>query len=364
MTQKLCIPRFPGSARCLVTWTALALVGSPVAGLAQDWSVKLEPGVAVPLSAPQSDVFNVGGAGSVEALLGLTPFIDVGPSASFVMLPPASSQTQSGTVWALGAGGRVKRPHDAESLYGASPWAGADLLYVRTGDLNRPGFDVAAGVSIPVDASRSFWVGPFVRYLQVLQSNRLGYDNRDAKLLILGISLEMGSTPERKHSEGASEPDRDHDGVPDSTDRCPDVTGTAENFGCPNYRRLIVQKDKLELKEKLYFAWNQATLEEASLPVLDEVAQALKDNPSFRVMVEGHSDSTGAEDHNQTLSEKRAETVLQYLTAHGVVRDRLTSKGFSSSMPLDTNATAAGRENNRRVEFVVHFKILNDGSAK
>jgi outer membrane protein OmpA-like peptidoglycan-associated protein len=56
--------------------------------------------------------------------------------------------------------------------------------------------------------------------------------------------------------------------------------------------------------------------------------------------------------------------VLDYLVAHGVAKSRLVSKGFSSSVPLDTNTTAAGRENNRRVQFVVHFLLLDDGEDK
>jgi hypothetical protein len=93
-----------------------------------------------------------------------------------------------------------------------------------------------------------------------------------------------------------------------------------------------------------------------------EVVQALNDNKSFRVQVEGHASSEGGDDHNQTLSEKRAEAVLNYLVTHGIDRERLASKGFGSSVPLDTNETIAGRENNRRVEFVVYFTILNDRS--
>jgi outer membrane protein OmpA-like peptidoglycan-associated protein len=60
----------------------------------------------------------------------------------------------------------------------------------------------------------------------------------------------------------------------------------------------------------------------------------------------------------------RASAVLGYLADHGVAKDRLASKGFSSSVPIDTNATSAGRENNRRVEFVVNFIILNPGSVQ
>ena len=80
------------------------------------------------------------------------------------------------------------------------------------------------------------------------------------------------------------------------------------------------------------------------------------------MQVEGHASSEGGDEHNQTLSEQRAEAVLNYLVAHGVNGKRLVSKGFGSSVPLDTNETIAGRENNRRVEFVVYFTILNGRS--
>jgi OOP family OmpA-OmpF porin len=157
-------------------------------------------------------------------------------------------------------------------------------------------------------------------------------------------------------------PDRDKDGIPDNVDHCPDVAGLGDNWGCPTYKLLVVKSDKLELKEKLYFAWDKAVLQEVSFPVLDEVVQALTDNKGFRVQVEGHTSSEGSDDHNQTLSEQRAEAVVDYLVAHGIGKERLASKGFSSSVPADTNATVAGRENNRRVEFVVQFVILNGGS--
>jgi len=53
--------------------------------------------------------------------------------------------------------------------------------------------------------------------------------------------------------------------------------------------------------------------------------------------------------------------VLDYLVAHGIAKERLVSKGFASSVPLDTNKTPEGRENNRRVDFVVNFIIINEG---
>jgi outer membrane protein OmpA-like peptidoglycan-associated protein len=366
-------------ASVLAPWLALVLLTFPMTAHAVDLSFKLEPGVAIPLTAPQSQIYEVGGGQSLKALFGLTSFLDIGPAVSFTFLPASRKTDAGGTIWGFGAGLRLKRPHDAVSAFGISPWLDADFLYIRTGNLNRPGFDAAIGVSIPIGESRTFWLGPFIRYGHVIQPDRAGSDNRDAKILTLGVSFEVGTGLERAREPAEvrtvtnetvvtnnviSCPDRDGDGVPDSIDRCPDVAGPIENWGCPNYKKVVIQKDKLELKEKIQFAWNTPKLEDPSFELLDEVAQALKENKGFRVQIEGHASSEGADDHNQTLSEQRAEAVLDYLVAHGVAKDRLVSKGFSSSVPIDTNATSAGREANRRVEFVVHFIILNEGGAK
>ena len=362
----------------IASLAALATLAFPLGASAMDLSFKLEPGVAIPLSSPQSDVYGVGGGQSFKALFGLNSYLDVGPTVNFLLLPASADLAESGVAWGLGAGLRLHRPHDAESMSGLSPWADADALYVGTGDLKRPGFDAAVGVSMPIGEYRTFWVGPFVRYFQTHGVETVGSDNRDAKILSIGLSFEAGTGIERKSPpeqearvvnrdvvrDVVSCPDKDNDTVPDAVDHCPEVAGPMDNWGCPNYKKIVVKRDKLELKEKLYFAWDSAKLEEASYPVLDEVAQALKENQGFRVQVEGHTDSSGGDDHNQTLSEKRAAAVLDYLAAHGVSKDRLISKGFSSSVPLDTNSTVAGRENNRRVEFVVYFIILNDGSTK
>jgi outer membrane protein OmpA-like peptidoglycan-associated protein len=348
----------------------------PLSAKAGDFALKIESGVAIPLTDPQSDRFKVGGGQTIKALWTLNPYLDLGPSATFLALPTKIAGTDLGTAWTFGGSVRVKRPHhapDDDQFHALSPWADVDALYVRTGKLNRPGFAVAAGLSAPVGASRIFWVGPFVRYLQILQGERTGFDDHDAKILLVGLSLEVGSGVEREREAVAAEvrtintettscPDRDKDGVTDNVDRCPDVAGSLETWGCPQYKKVVVKADKLELKERLYFAWNQAVLQDASFPVLDEVVQALNDNKSFRVQVEGHTSAEGGDDHNQTLSEQRAAAVLDYLVTHGIAKERLVSKGFAGSVPADTNATVAGRENNRRVEFVVHFNILNDGS--
>ena len=340
-----------------------------------DFALKIEPGVALPLTHPQSQIFKTGGGETIKALWVVNANMDIGPSATFLALPSETSGGEAGMAWTFGGSLRLRRARNAtQELLAISPWVDADVLYVRTGNLNRPGIAAAAGVSFPVGRARLFWVGPFARYLQIIQRERPQFDNSDAKILSLGLSLEVGVGVERRRAiSDAAEartintqtffcPDRDDDGVPDNADRCPDVAGPMDNWGCPAYKNIVVQRDKLELKEKLYFAWDQAVLQEVSFPVLDEVVQALNDNKGFRVQVEGHASSEGGDDHNQTLSEQRADAVLNYLVTHGIDKERLASKGFGSSVPLDTNETIAGRENNRRVEFVVYFTILNDGS--
>ena len=75
---------------------------------AVDLSVKVEPGVSAPLTDPQSDLFKLGGAGSISVLLGLTPYLDVGPMVAFNLSPAASSGADAGTAWSFGGGLRLK----------------------------------------------------------------------------------------------------------------------------------------------------------------------------------------------------------------------------------------------------------------
>lgn len=339
-----------------------------------DFSLLVEPGVALPLTSPQSDLFRTGGGQTVKALWVVNDDMNAGPSATFLTLPAEAAHGEAAAAWAFGASVRFRLFRNApKRLLGMSPWIDADALYVRTGGLHRLGIAAAAGWSIPVGAARVFWLGPFVRYLHVMQEDRPGFDGRDAKVLSVGLGLEVGLGTQRERTAVALQVhtvdaaamgclDRDQDHVPDVVDRCPDAAGTLDNWGCPSYEKLVVERNKIELKEKLYFAWNEAVLQDSSLSVLDEVVRAMRDNRGFRVQVEGHASSEGTDDHNQALSEQRADAVLNYLVSHGIDRDRLASKGLGASAPSDTNETVAGRENNRRVEFVVYFLILDTES--
>jgi outer membrane protein OmpA-like peptidoglycan-associated protein len=376
-------PRFlPRFARAVPFTALLALSAS---ASAQEIGLRLEPGVALPLSTPQTDRFGVGGTASVKAYLGLSRFFQLQAGKQVIALPTEEGTVPdtTGTAWSDSLGLRLQRPHDGSPggsrFSAAAPWIDADAYYVRTGSLNRLGLSAGVGLSFPLGERRVAWLGPFVRYMQIVQPETAGFDSSDGRFLLVGLALDLGRSPLPKphrdsRPEAAPAPpcptcppvtvlpsDRDGDGLADDRDNCPDVAGP--NQGCPVYKKVIVKPDKLELSEKIFFAFDRADIEAESFPLLDEVVLALKDNKGFRVQVEGHSDSTGGQGHNQTLSEQRAEAVLAYLRNHGVASDRLSFKGFGESTPTDTNTTVAGRENNRRVEFVVQFKII-DRSAK
>lgn len=345
-------------------------------------SMKIEPGLAVAMTSPQSNLTDAGLGATIKLLFGVSRYLHIGPSATFTMLPGSPEMDEAGRSWSFGAGARLMRPHDRGNsrLSAISPWADADALYVRTGALDRPGFALGAGVAVPLDDDRKFWFGPYARYSHIVQGEREGFDNRDAKIMTFGLSLEVGSgLEERRPRDVVAEvveplpeevvetvpvpvTDRDGDGILDDVDSCPDVAGVAETQGCPPYEKVAVLPDKLELREKIAFKWDSAVIEDESLPALDEVVRALKDNPAFRIQVDGHSSSDGEPGHNRRLSKRRAVAVLDYLVAHGISTDRLVSNGLSSSMPAEDNDTAAGRVSNRRVEFVVFF-IIEKGNT-
>jgi len=102
------------------------------------------------------------------------------------------------------------------------------------------------------------------------------------------------------------------------------------------------------------FALNKAELTDAAKRTLDdEVVAALKDDPSLRVIVEGHTDSTGSAAYNQKLSERRAATVKAYLVGRGIAAERVKSVGYGETQPRASNDTPEGRAQNRRVEIKV-----------
>lgn len=99
------------------------------------------------------------------------------------------------------------------------------------------------------------------------------------------------------------------------------------------------------------FAFDSAQLNGEAMDILDEVATIIKANPNKEVLITGHTDSTGPEGYNQTLSVRRADSVRSYLIAQGVAADHISATGDGEMNPKFNNDTAEGRKLNRRVEI-------------
>ena len=151
-------------------------------------------------------------------------------------------------------------------------------------------------------------------------------------------------------NNGCPYQDKDNDGVLDKDDECPEVAGTVANNGCPEVTVEVLEEINVQVRSVL-FDLNKATIRPESQETLNQVAETMKEYSNTRFLIEGHTDSTGSDKYNMELSDKRAASVREYLTSQGIPADRLSSQGFGETRPVASNATAAGRQKNRRVEL-------------
>ncbi|MEZ4436407.1 MAG: OmpA family protein [bacterium] len=160
--------------------------------------------------------------------------------------------------------------------------------------------------------------------------------------------------------DGCPDPDNDDDGILDLDDACPNdpenYNGVEDEDGCPEkQRKVVITGGKLEILEKVYFETNKAVIKTESYAILYEVADTLRQNPQIEyVEVQGHTDSRGAADYNLDLSQKRAAAVRQFLIDEGnIAPDRLDSRGYGESQPVDPSENEVAWAKNRRVEFII-----------
>jgi OmpA-OmpF porin, OOP family len=152
--------------------------------------------------------------------------------------------------------------------------------------------------------------------------------------------------------QGCPIPDTDGDGVNDEEDKCINEKGPASNYGCPVIDEKIVARVN-KAAQNVFFATGSSKLLAKSFPKLNDVVTILKENPTYKVTIDGHTDDVGKDEMNQTLSDKRAASVKAYLVSKAVDESRLTSTGYGESKPVADNKTAAGRAKNRRVEMTL-----------
>lgn len=145
-------------------------------------------------------------------------------------------------------------------------------------------------------------------------------------------------------------PDTDADGIIDPEDRCPNSPGPSASEGCPE----IQEEEKAILRlamESIRFETASAKLKPNSLQILKQIAGILEKYPDYHLNIAGHTDSRGNDETNLILSEKRAQSCFDYLTQVGINASRMQYQGYGETHPLEENATAEGRQVNRRVEF-------------
>lgn len=113
------------------------------------------------------------------------------------------------------------------------------------------------------------------------------------------------------------------------------------------------KKSKPVILKNVFFATASAELRPESVSELMRLKKLLEDRPTIKIQLNGHTDDVGEETDNQQLSEARAKAVQDFLIENGIDSGRLTHKGFGESRPIDSNETDAGRQSNRRTEFVI-----------
>jgi outer membrane protein OmpA-like peptidoglycan-associated protein len=110
------------------------------------------------------------------------------------------------------------------------------------------------------------------------------------------------------------------------------------------------------------FDTGKSTLRPGAREELAKVSGIIQSHPGLKLEIEGHTDSVGGDEYNQKLSEQRASAVRDYLIQQGIAADSVTAKGFGKSRPVVSNASAEGRQRNRRVEMIVSGDIIGDSS--
>ncbi|HWO21438.1 MAG TPA: OmpA family protein [Kofleriaceae bacterium] len=158
--------------------------------------------------------------------------------------------------------------------------------------------------------------------------------------------------------DGCPDADNDRDRIADKDDRCPNEPETYNNVddkdGCPDKGVVVETEGVLEILKPIGFEYNSDVIKRDSYYILDAVVAAMQGNLDIELIeIAGHTDEQGNDAYNLDLSNRRAASVLRYLTGKGVEAKRLESQGYGETRPVDPGHNAAAYVKNRRVEFVI-----------
>ncbi|MCY1012434.1 OmpA family protein [Nannocystis pusilla] len=152
-------------------------------------------------------------------------------------------------------------------------------------------------------------------------------------------------------------PDADGDKIIDKDDKCPmhpeSYNGFEDSDGCPDkLPEKAKEWDKRPL-EGINFETRSDKIKKGSEKTLDVAVAVLKEFPSLKIEIQGHTDDVGGRDFNLELSQRRADSVKRYLVEHGIEESRIKTTGFGPDKPIDPAKTSKARAKNRRIEFKV-----------
>lgn len=310
-----------------------------------DVSLKLDPGVAVPLVQPQISGLGAGASYSAKLFLGTGPYLSFGPSASLTWL--GSNPGRGSDQGTLGGGMSfmLRRPLNTNTplTTSGSPWLDTDFQLNKVSNVDHltPSIAVGAGVSFPLNVDRTVWVGPFIRFENVFYiPGTSGLDAQENKIGIMGLSFEFRDPYIEPRQSTATQTVKNDEPTPPPA---PTVVAS---------QTVTAVKAPFEIKQKVQFAFDSDKLQAGSSDALDQIAKDIQGHSNYSVTVRGYASSEGDPNYNVHLSLRRAQTVANYLISHKVDENHVSAVGMGISNPVADNSTEAGRQLNRRVDFV------------
>lgn len=322
---------------------AAALCAAAATAGAQNIPVELrvEPGAAFFVSASQQARYGPAGAAvGARADVPLWRFLSAELGGGYLVFPfPAAPDTPPGGALALGAGLRATfRP----------AWLEAAGHLVVSGANLRFGYELGAGGDLGKVGPIS--IGPYVRFLHVIQPPTPLQDPTSPMVLSAGVSLSV--------ILGAPEPAPVVAEAPAKPPAKPRVVSASQIASGDDL--VVLTHDKIQIKaptrfETINFEPGTAQIARESFLLLATVAKVMFLHPEIRrVRIEGHTDSVGSREANRDLSSRRADAVRKHLVeVNGVEPERLEAVGYGPDQPVAGNDTPDGRAQNRRVEFVI-----------
>lgn len=286
--------------------------------------------------------------------------------------PPGRNRFRSDDAMDSTTVGLALRYHFGDYAWQPYVMAGAGLSNHRNGVKGGwdPAVQLGGGVQYGLTENTKFRAELAARH-DMDGDSVPGSDNFNDLLLSVGVTIALGGAPEPAAPPPAPAPtpapapadcstlDSDNDGVNDCDDKCAATpAGTVVGpDGCAQEVVIDLRGVEFEFdrpKPGQESSVDTAGLLPGSIEILDQAVDVLTRYPNIKVEVAGHTDSTGPDGYNQTLSERRARVVFDYLTSKGIDASRLVGpNGYGEARPIDTNDTKEGRQRNRRTELAV-----------